>query len=180
MHSLLDAARRGDTSARERLSEMFAVELHAYVERRAGPRVRRFCSIADLCQDVLIEVFRGFDSLPEDADLSTFKGRLFKNAQWIISRRARKAGEFHGASAHDGGTIPDGRRDETGRLARADEFDRIRALADRLDAKYGEVILLRADGLAFDEIARRLDRKEVTVRKQYLRAVEALRALLRR
>ncbi len=178
MHPWLEDARNGDEVARRLLVEACEGPLRAFVERNAGARVRRHSPIGDLCQDVFADVFRGLASLPPDADLDTFKGRLIRNARWIIARRARKAGEFHGASAPGAAPPPPATPRETGLVTRNDELARIDALVGRLDPLLGDVVRLRTDGLAFAEIADRLGRNEATVRKQYSRAVAALRERL--
>ncbi len=99
MHPLLSEAAQGSLPAQQQLVERFTADLRQYIDRKMWRRLKRHVSAADLSQETFVQVFRSLASLPEDATLDTFKGRLFKNASWLIARRSEAAGHFHGESA---------------------------------------------------------------------------------
>jgi len=177
MDPLLEEARDGSEAAQAALGERFGPELLAYVERRLGPRVRRQSSAEDVAQDVLLRVFRSLASLPDEATLDLFKGRLFKNAQWVIDEHARRAQRFAGESAAPATPVVD-EFERTGAVTRADDAARLRALAERLDPIYRDAILGRIAGQSFEEIAAASGENLETVRKRFFRAFHMLRERL--
>jgi len=116
---------------------------------------------------VFDRVFRSLTRLPDGFTQDQFRGRLFKNAQWVIATHGKAAKRFLGESNADGGetveraVVPP----SVGTVTHADEIRWVRELADRLGPRYGDVIRLRLEGLTFEEVARRLDEKVDTVRK---------------
>ena len=174
MDPLLERARAGSAAARQELGERYRGELLEYVRRRLGPTVRRRSDAEDVVQDVLLRVFRSLESLPDDATLDVFKGRLLKNARWVIDDHARKARRFAGESAAPSAPAVEA-RGRTGAVTRADDVARLRALAERLDPIYRDAILGRLQGRSFEQIAAAAGEPLETVRKRYFRAFHMLR-----
>jgi len=179
MDPVLERAVRGSHQARDELARRFGPDLASYIDRQAGARIRRVASVSDLCQEVFDRVFRSLslDRVPEGFTADQFRGRLFRNAHWVISSHAKAAKRFLGEST--AGTAEAAQRSvdppRAGSVTEADELRWVRELADRLDPHYGKVIRLRLEGLEFEEVARRLGEKVDTVRKRYLRACDALK-----
>lgn len=177
MDPLLERASSGDRAARDELMRRFEVELKTYTTQRLGLKLRRQWSVADVCQEVFLQVFRGLDTLPADASLDTFKGRLFQNAIWMIDRMARRGARFAGESA---GNDLERAADASGGVTRTDELEWLKALAERLRDPYRSVLVRRLAGRGFAEIAAELGDSEAAVRKRYVRAFRMLREIVER
>lgn len=181
MHRLLQEASRGCDEARGRLVERFAGDVRRFIDRRAGRLLRRHVSSADLCQETFLRVFRGLSSLPDDADLGLFRGRLLKTAGWVVAQRAEEAKRFAGESVlgedFDAAQVP-GPAPATGPVTGADELGWLEALCDRLSPRYRDVVRARLRGLRFDQIAGESGEQVEAVRKRFYRACHELKRLV--
>lgn len=143
--------------------------LFRYLDRQGGD--------AELAGDVVQEAFmrlyrRG--SLPDDPEawLLSVAMNLFRNARSQRSRRRRLLTvERGGGAVGDAPSAPD-REAESGE-ARA----RVRAVLDRLPERERQLLLLRAEGYGYREIARALELNEASVGTLLARAKKAFRDL---
>ena len=176
--ALLQAAIAGDEDAQRRIVERTAPQLRRFVDRRMGGQLRRHVSAADLVQEVYARVFRSLASL-SPATERTFRARLFRHATWVLANH----GERHRLAAGESaaplppGETPDALSDRSGVVTHADQVRWLRALVERLDAKYARVVELRLQGLSFEEIGRHLGELEATVRQRHARVLRMLRDL---
>ena len=178
--ALIEVARRGDRSAQDRLIQRCAPSLENYLGRQMGAGLRRYASVSDLGQEVLLRAIHVMDRLPEDASFADFERLLRRQARWLATDHARAARNFAGESAAE---VPlDEARDprsveSRGSVTNSDEAVWFAGLVDRLDPDLAEVVRLRLDGLSFAEIASRTGIELNAARKRYLRAAGRLRRL---
>jgi RNA polymerase sigma factor (sigma-70 family) len=189
---LLDRARDGDGDAREALWTRHAAELRAWVRRRLGRGLRAREGSLDLAQSVCrqaLEDFDGFRPLGGEG----FKRWLLVRASHKIKDRARywardrRDGERERPLAdrdpasreeHREGALEDWLTPSRDAAAR-EEVERVRRAFDELPADQRRVILLaRIDGLAHEEIARRLGRTPLATRSLLSRALARLALIL--
>ncbi len=181
MDPLLRDAMAGSAAAADELAHRYRPLVETYLARRVGARIRRHYEVDDLVQDVFEKVLRSLRSLPDDATLETFAGRLLRNAQWVVARAARRAEPLAGESAAPtGGDAPDSNpaREAQGPVTLRDELHRVHRLAGRLDERSRRVLLGRMEGRTFEELAAESGELLDTVRKRYLRALHEARARL--
>ncbi len=175
MDTLLRAAATGCRQSQEELTQRFLPSLRAYVGREMGATIRRLYSIDDVCQDVLLRVFRTLSTLPSEATLETLSARLFQNVRWVLAEKAEKAKRFAGESQVGGGLA--GARDNTtrtGNVTREDEELWLRSMVLTLEPKFSEVIRLRLQGWSFSQIGTELGENTDTIRKRYHKASKVL------
>lgn len=175
MDVLLEAARAGDPAARDRLAALVAPELRGFTDRHMGARLKRHLSISDVCQDVIVQALDALPALRPEATLDDFRRVLFQRARWLLLDRGRGAQRHAGESVAPDADSPQEQGTRTGLVTRGDELRHLRALVERLDPRYGDVIALRIEGRRFAEIAVAQNDTESNVRKRYQRAVAALR-----
>ncbi len=176
MDPLLRAAIDGDEAARTALVAANAPRLRRYLERRSGQRLRRDVSAADLAQEVFLRVFVAMRAMPEDATADTFRRWLYRHADWVLQNHGRAAARRRGESAGD--TPPAATpspQASTGVVTAADEVAWLRALLQKLPAKYADVVRLRLDGLSFEVIGQRLGVDEAAARQRFARVLQTLR-----
>lgn len=82
---LLDQARAGDTSARDRLIRRVAPQVHALVRRRMGARLRARAESVDMAQSVLAEAVRHMNGFRPDGD-----GALLRWLARMVENRLRR------------------------------------------------------------------------------------------
>ena len=172
----LQAARSGDSAARERLCAFLRPRLLEYVSRRSGPAVRRWTDPEDIAQKVLFELISGLDKFPPNADEDELFRRLFRTAESRIKDDARRNHAQAGESLAPGSEIaPRGGEASSGPVTRADDSRWLRELIRHLPDKYRDVVRLCAlERRTFDEAAQELDLDVWAVRKRYERARNAL------
>lgn len=176
MDALLRAAIGGDEAARTALVAANAARLQRYLDRRSGARLRREVSSADLLQEVFLRVFAALRAMPEDATAETFRRWLYRHADWVLQNHGRAAQRHHGESAGD--TPPAAApapHASAGVVTTADEVAWLRALLQKLPAKYADVVRLRLEGLPFEAIGQRLGLDEAAARQRFARVLQTLR-----
>ena len=127
---------------------------------------------ADLAQEAFVRLYRR-GAVPDspEAWLITVAMNLFRNARTTRSRRVRLLA-----------TRPGGRwqADPPASPSRGLEADRerrrVRAALDRLPERQRDLLLLRAEGYSYRDLARALDLNEASVGKLLQRAREGFRA----
>lgn len=141
--------------------------LYRYLDRLSGePDLA-----ADLAQETFVRLYRR-GTVPEtpEAWLITVATNLFRNARSKRSRRARLLTEVRGEGAHSDPPP------EPERVAAATETQRrVRAVMDGLAERDRVLLLLRAEGYTYREIAAALELRETSVGTFLARAKRAFR-----
>lgn len=180
MDPLLSAAAGGSREALGELARRYRPLVETYLRRRVGAHILRRDEVEDLAQEVFARVLPTLQSLPADATLDTFVGRLLRNAQWVIAKAADRAENFVGESAAaspQGDTPPPADlAPSIGPATLRDELDRVRALSERMSPAARRVLLGRLEGRTYAELADETGEPVDTVRKRFLRALQELRA----
>ncbi len=176
---LVEAARGGDCGARDvlfRLSERF---LRRYISLQAGPKLRRFLSLSDMCQDTYLRALMGLERLREGATPEDFRALLLTQARWAVQDRARQVKRLAGeSSAPEGLSAAADSKPRTGVVTRADELEQLRKHLLQLPEPYADVLRLRAEGMTRAAIAERLGISHEAVKKRLLRGSVKLRELV--
>ncbi len=159
----------------ERIARL-APRLRAHLQRRMGPRVRRWIEVEDLLQRVFLEAFPALTQPGPDLDDEELLRRLMRSANTrivdVVRRHSREVG-------HSGFSAPAvGRRcSSVGSVTRADQARWLRALVHRLPEPYRSTIQYCAlEGRSFVEAGELLGLEPDTVRKRYNRAKQLLSA----
>jgi RNA polymerase sigma-70 factor (ECF subfamily) len=89
---LLQNARSGDRAALQRLLLMYYPELESAIRRRFSPELAAHVEVADLIQDVLVDVYRGIGSYEEteNANFAAWLERVAENRVIDTVRRYRR------------------------------------------------------------------------------------------
>jgi RNA polymerase sigma-70 factor (ECF subfamily) len=152
--------------------ELFGIHfqrLYRYLDRISGdPELA-----ADIAQDAFLRLYqRGSSPDSPEAWLITVAMNLFRNARSKGARRERLLREAHEAdqlddtgSAHAG--MPDAREPRS----------RVRTVLDRMPERERSILLLRAEGYGYRDIATALDLNEGSVGTMLARAKKAFRDL---
>jgi RNA polymerase sigma factor (sigma-70 family) len=114
---------------------------------------------ADIAQEVFLRLHRRYD-LPDrpEAWLITVALNLFRNERSTGSRRRNLLTASRAAGAHS--DPPAGPAD---RLGSSESVERVRRALDTLDERDRNLLLLRAEGYAYRDIAEGLDLNESSV-----------------
>jgi len=180
---LLAKARAGSEDALSELLDRLEDGVLDYLDRRTGPRVRRFVSVSDLRQETLLRAAGILRQLPSDASVADFKALLCRNAEWMIKNAARDLGRLDGESALAGRSADvAGSRVPTpsGEAGANDELDWLESLFEKLAPEAARILRLRLAERTFKEIAAELEISEDAARKRHTVATERLRALMQR
>lgn len=176
MDPILQRARDGDPAAWQTLIDQHAGLLRRYLDRRMGQRMRRAVSSADLVQEVLARMLLAMREAPADATTRTFRRWLLRHADWVLASKGLAARRHLGESVA-GEMEPaalGAQQPTTGDVTRQDQVAWLRALLDRLDPKYADVVRLRLEGASFAAIAEHLGVEEATVRQRLSRVLRTL------
>jgi RNA polymerase sigma-70 factor (ECF subfamily) len=154
----------------DRVVELFHAHFHRlvrYLDRLSGdPELA-----ADLAQEAFIKLHqRG--SMPDrpEAWLIAVAMNLFRNVRSTSARRRRLLTPAR-AEAVLGDPLP-----SPGQTAEAaDEGDRVRAAIDRLSERERQILLLRAEGYGYRDLAEALDLNEASIGTFLARAKRAFR-----
>jgi RNA polymerase sigma-70 factor (ECF subfamily) len=141
--------------------------LYRYLDRVSGdPELA-----ADLAQEAFVKLHRR-GSLPDlpEAWLITVAMNLFRNARSSRTRRRRLLTVSRGEGAHS--DPPPSPEEAT---VAADARRQVRLAVDRLPDRERDILLLRAEGYSYREIATALDLNEASVGTLLARAVRAFR-----
>ena len=141
--------------------------LYRYLDRVSGdPELA-----ADLAQEAFIKLYRR-GSLPDlpEAWLITVAMNLFRNARSSRTRRRRLLTVSRGEGAHS--DPPPSPEEAT---VAADARRQVRLAVDRLPDRERDILLLRAEGYSYREIATALDLNAASVGTLLARAVRAFR-----
>jgi RNA polymerase sigma factor (sigma-70 family) len=155
---------------RDRVVELFHSHFHRlvrYLDRLSGdPELA-----ADLAQEAFIKLHqRG--SLPDhpEAWLITVAMNQFRNVRSTSARRRRLL-----TAARAEATLGDPNLHPGQAAEAADERDRVRAAIDRLGERDRQILLLRAEGYGYRDLAAALDLHEASIGTFLARAKRAFR-----
>ena len=128
---------------------------------------------ADLAQDTFIRLYRR-GTLPDEprAWLITVGLNLFRNAKTMRSRRLRLLTVDRGTRSHSDASVPADAAEESAETRR-----RVRAALDRLPERERHLLLLRAEGYSYKELAAALELNEASVGVMLARARTGFRGV---
>jgi len=193
---LIRRCRAGEPAARAELFTRYRPYLHVLAEAQLGRHLRGKCDPSDLVQQTLLEAHR---------DLPTFQGQhenellawlrrilahnLFNEARHFATRGRDAAREvslegFQAGLDHSSQVLSRCLADDGPSPSEAaDQRETAVRLADvlaRLPDNYQRVLLLRLfEGLSAEEVAGRMNTTAGAVRMLQMRALEALREMMR-
>lgn len=188
--SLIGEAKAGEGDARGELLGLYRNYLSILATTQLNPRLRRRLAASDLVQETMLAAHRDFAKFRGGSErelLAWLRQILIHSLHHAVDMhlKARKRDVRYEVSLESVGARLD---QSAARLenalvdrgqspsAQAQARERSVALADQLaqlKPDYRDVIVLRnLQGLSFDEIARRMDRKVGAVRMLWLRAID--------
>ncbi len=187
LSAYLDAARAGSRDALGHALDHCRHYLLAIARQAVGPALRPKGGASDLVQETFLEAHRLFDRF-DGASPAQLRAWL----RALLLHRAAKLGRRYGGTAKRlvsrerplGWDGPTGRPSQIAApaptpsvaLMSAEQAERLRVAIDRLPPDYRQVMTLRYfDGLAFDEVGRRMGRSADAARMLWARAVERLK-----
>ncbi|MGO9108733.1 MAG: sigma-70 family RNA polymerase sigma factor [Thermoguttaceae bacterium] len=192
---LLERARFGNTEALGQVLQLYRNYLTILATTQLDRRLRRRVNPSDLVQDAMLAAhsdFAKFRGCSEKELLAWLRQILINCLHHVIEThlRAKMRDMRREISVEQvGATLDRSACNFTQMLADRgpspsapmQQRERAVALADqlsRLPPKYRDVIVLRnLQGLSFDEVADRMDRKPGTVRMLWLRAIEKFKQI---
>ena len=157
-------------SFQDQVVELFHSHFHRlvrYLDRLSGdPELA-----SDLAQEAFVKLHRR-GALPDhpEAWLITVAMNLFRNTRSTAARRRRLL-----TSARVEASLGDPAPDPAQLLEGVDEAERVRAAIDRLTERDRQMLLLRAEGYAYRELAAAMDLNESSVGTLLARAKRAFR-----
>jgi RNA polymerase sigma factor (sigma-70 family) len=139
--------------------------LYRYLDRLSGDSDLA----ADLAQDTFVRLYRR-GSAPDrpEAWLITVATNLFRNVRSTGTRRARLL-----RSRPDGDLVADPAVPTPVLLEQEDSRQRVRAALERLSERERRLLLLRAEGYSYRDLAEALELKEASVGTLLARAKQA-------
>lgn len=156
----------------DRFVSLFDAQFHRlyrYLDRLSGePDLA-----ADLAQEAFVKLYRR-GSLPDapEAWLVSVAMNLFRNAQSTRSRRRRLL-----TAARSEGVLSDPPPSPEQAPAAEDVRRQVRATLDRMPERERRMLLLRAEGYSYRDIAAVLDLNEASVGVLLVRAMRAFRTI---
>ncbi len=192
---LLEQARRGSTEALGQVLQLYRNYLTVLATTQLDRRLRRRVNPSDLVQDAMLAAhsdFAKFRGGSERELLAWLRQILINCLHHVIEThlRAKMRDMRREISVENLGAALDRSACNFAQVladrgpspsAPIQQRERAVALADqlsRLPPKYRDVIILRnLQGLSFDEVADRMDRKPGTVRMLWLRAMEKFKQI---
>ena len=193
--NLLQRARLGNTEALGQVLQLYRNYLTILATTQLDRKLRRRVNPSDLVQDAMLAAhtdFAKFQGCSERELLAWLRQILINCLHHVIEThlRAKMRDMRREISVeHLGATLDQSACNFTQMLADRgpspsapmQQRERAVALADqlsRLPPQYRDVIVLRnLQGLSFDEVAERMDRKPGTVRMLWLRAIEKFKQI---
>ena len=185
--SYLDAARAGSREALGQLLDQCRRYLLTVARESLGPALRAKGGASDLVQDTFLEAQRLFPRFAGDSD-----AQLRAWLRCLLLHKAAKLGRRYQSTRKRqlsrevslGRAGPDAPADVLAaraptpsvQLMADEQLQRLRDAIARLPDDYRQVVALRyQEGLAFEEVGRRLGRTADAARMLWMRAVERLK-----
>jgi RNA polymerase sigma-70 factor (ECF subfamily) len=195
---LLAAARQGQREPLGALLELYRNYLHLVARTQIDLHLQARLNPSDLVQETFLEAFRDFGQFrgATETELLGWLRRILvhnlarvvekqlladkRNARREVSLEQRLRSLEHSTAKVEAALLSQG----SSPSAQAQRRELAAVLADqlaKLPANYRDVIVLRnLEGLAFDEVARRMGRTSGAVRVLWMRALNRLRQLLKK
>jgi RNA polymerase sigma-70 factor (ECF subfamily) len=195
VNSLIDEAREGGNESLGRLLQLYRNYLTILATTQLNARLRRRVSPSDLVQETMLAVHRDFHQFrgkSEPEFLGWLRRILIHSLHHAIATHVtakkrdlraevsinevaksldRSAVRLANCLADPGPSPSTALRQRERSVALADQLA-------RLKPEYRDVIVLRnLEGLSFEEVAARMERKSGTVRMMWLRAMEKLKEI---
>ncbi len=171
---LIEKAREGDREAFEALVESHRERLAALVEPRVGKHLLGRVAVEDILQETLTRAFASMGGFQWRGP-SSFLRWLRTIAERVILEEVRRQGKQGHVVELVREPLGDG-TSPSRQLRRDERFERLeRVLGDLSDDHREVVVLSLIDGLPHTEIAERLGRSLVAVRKLLSRALDRLK-----
>ena len=171
-NSLLDRAKAGDRAAFDDLCRAHRAHLESLVGARMGPALRGKVEPADIVQETLLRAFQSMDVF-RGTDEKTLVGWFLSIAEHLMWNASQKR-SFREVplSLEVASDAVSGSK----RLRREERLQRLEESLSRLRPEQREAILLvKIQGLAVKEVARRMKRSEEAVRQLISRGIRELR-----
>jgi len=183
----LEAARRGDASARDRLFEACRSYVDLAARYHLQRRLRAKVDASDIVQQSLLEAHRGFERFTGETAgewLAWLKRIVVHNAfdeakRWRGTAKRDAGREVAIGPTESRSWPPDPASDEPSpsqHVLRGEEELLVAAALERLPEDHRDVLLLRnIERLPFEEVARRMGRSAGACRMLWMRAIASLR-----
>jgi RNA polymerase sigma-70 factor, ECF subfamily len=190
---LLDRARHGDSEPRGQLLQLYRNYLTILATTQLDHRLRRRMSASDLVQETMLAAHQDFSRFrgASERELLAWLRQILINClhhaiethfkakmrdvrretsvEQVSAALDRSVVSFAQVLADHGPSPSAPMRERERAVAFADQLAKLRP-------QYRDVIVLRnLQGLSFEEVAERMDRKAGTVRMLWLRAIEKLK-----
>jgi RNA polymerase sigma-70 factor (ECF subfamily) len=190
---LLQAARQGDSAARERLFLLCRSFLNVAARAQLETWLRAKVDASDLVQETLFEAFRDFerfDGATEQQWMAWLRRILTHNAADFVrryrgtaKRQARREVPIRGPRDSTLSPVANepAAADPTPSVlaVQLDNQLRVAAALEQLPADYQEVIVLRnLERLPFNDVAQRMERSRPAVQMLWMRAIKQLQEVL--
>jgi RNA polymerase sigma-70 factor (ECF subfamily) len=176
-HDLVEAIRRGDATAWDRLINRYQHRLFTVCFRMVHDRD----DAAELTQETFLKAVRAFDRFDGRAALSTWLIRIAMNV-CLSALRAKKVRKHQSLDAIREETGSRGAAWEPASKSRVEPWDERRivlwALGEMEEEQRAILVLRDSRGLEYDQIAQVLNVPVGTVKSRLFRARAALRALI--
>jgi len=185
----LEAARRGDGVARDRLFDACRSYVDLAARYHLQRRLRAKVDASDIVQQSLLEAHRGFEQFTGETAgewLAWLKRIVVHNAfdeakRWrgTAKRDAGREVALDCADDHSSASPPDPASAEPSpsqHVLRGEQELLVAAALERLPEDHRDIILLRnIERLPFEEVARRMGRSAGACRMLWMRAIASLR-----
>lgn len=169
--ALLAAVRSGDERAFERLVARHAPSVFRIVAGHLGPT-----DAEDAAQEVFTRVYLGLKGYKGEARLSTWIFRVATNVALTRASKKRRRDPVRPFEEEPPSSAPPPGEE----LLAQERREAVRRAVEQLPEEQRSVVLLRSEGLSFEEVARVLGILRPTAESRMARAKERLRAILER
>jgi RNA polymerase sigma-70 factor (ECF subfamily) len=187
--ALVDAAKRRDTGAIDRLLELYRNYLRLLARTWLDGMVRSKADPSDLVQETLLKAHQGFAAFrgAEESELVAWLRQIMARQVTDLARRLRADRRDIAREQPLDGPLQDKLHDmaassysSIGGALRCRELGVLLAdaLAQLSPARREVIVLRNLEELSWPEVARRMGKSEAAVRKLWARALLALRPLI--
>lgn len=180
MNATLEAAKLGKSDALKDLTDRFRPLVQVFLERRVGNHVSGQEALDELADMTFARMFSAMQSIPANATLDIFAGRLLKNAQWAVARAQAQAAGFDGTTSTTPSTLIQAMNSErsTGAITFEDEMGRLRALTQTMSEPAQQLLLDRIGGKTFAELEAEYGESPDAIQQKYEEAQAEFRTAM--